>query len=101
MRAAKADLIRLVLIRHGPTPVVAPDAGGSAPGRGAHLHPTTACLDLAERRRAFTRSLRVDGPLDVSAVREYVESQATRTAARPARPAGHDKEAEQSLMNRR
>jgi predicted RNA-binding protein YlxR (DUF448 family) len=29
-----------------------------APGRGAWLHPTVACFDLAERRRAFERALR-------------------------------------------
>ena len=31
---------------------------GCRPGRGAHLHPTTACYDLAVRRRAFARALR-------------------------------------------
>jgi predicted RNA-binding protein YlxR (DUF448 family) len=88
VRTTKADLIRLVLERHGPTPVVTPDTGGSAQGRGAHLHPTTVCLDLAERRRAFSRSLRVDGPLDVSAVREYVETHAARPNTAPGHPGG-------------
>jgi predicted RNA-binding protein YlxR (DUF448 family) len=39
------------------------------PGRGAHLHRDPACLELAERRRAFPRALRVTGPLDPDAVR--------------------------------
>ena len=39
-------------------------------GRGAHLHRDPACLDLAERRRAFPRALRVAGPLDLAAVRD-------------------------------
>ncbi|MFD2422616.1 YlxR family protein [Amycolatopsis pigmentata] len=34
------------------------------PGRGAWLHPVPDCLAKAERRRAFTRALRVPGPLD-------------------------------------
>jgi hypothetical protein len=36
------------------------------PGRGAWLHPSPDCLDLALRRRALTRALRVAGPLDTS-----------------------------------
>ena len=37
-----------------------PDPDGTSPGRGAHLHPTTACLELALRRKAFARALRLD-----------------------------------------
>lgn len=40
--------------------IVVPDRKGTAPGRGAHLHPTDACLELAERRRAFARALRLE-----------------------------------------
>ena len=66
---------------HG-QPVVVPDPQGTAPGRGAHLHPTTACYELAVRRKAFGRALRitggrVPGKLDSAAVGEYVT--ATRT----------------------
>jgi predicted RNA-binding protein YlxR (DUF448 family) len=68
-RAAKSDLLRVVVIEG----VCAPDPRGRLPGRGAHLHPDPVCLDLAERRRAFPRALRVPGPLDLSALREYVE----------------------------
>ncbi len=39
-------------------PAVVPDPLGTAPGRGAHLHPTTECYELAVRRRAFARALR-------------------------------------------
>lgn len=38
---------------------IVPDLGGAAPGRGAHLHPDPACYELAVRRRAFTRALRL------------------------------------------
>jgi len=38
------------------------------------LHRDPGCMALAERRRSFTRALRVSGPLDLTAVREYVSS---------------------------
>jgi predicted RNA-binding protein YlxR (DUF448 family) len=53
-------------------PAVVPDPQGTAPGRGAHLHPTTACYELAVRRKAFGRALRVPGGLESAAVGEYV-----------------------------
>ncbi|MFG3494531.1 YlxR family protein [Streptomyces sp. NPDC047928] len=68
-RAAKSDLLRIVVIKGA----CAPDPRGTLPGRGAYLHPVPACLDLAVRRRAFPRSLRVPGPLDTADVRQYVE----------------------------
>jgi len=72
-RADPSDLVRLVARHVGPTLAVVPDPRHSALGRGAHLHPTTRCLDLAVRRRAFSRALRTPGPPDTSAVREWVE----------------------------
>jgi len=53
--------------------VCVPDVRGTLPGRGAYVHPASACLDLAVRRRAFPRALRVPGPLDINALRGYVE----------------------------
>jgi uncharacterized protein len=67
-RVPAGQLLRVVA-RDG---AVLPDSGRRQPGRGAHLHPTADCLELAERRRAFPRALRVPGPLDVSAVRVLV-----------------------------
>ncbi|MBA2445009.1 MAG: YlxR family protein [Nocardioidaceae bacterium] len=72
-RAAKSDLLRVVGESIGATPSVIPDAPGKRPGRGAHLHPVPHCLELAERRRAFPRALRLEGPLDLSAVRSWIE----------------------------
>ena len=43
------------------------------PGRGAYLHPTLNCLDLAERRRALPRALRLTGSLDVTALRDQMQ----------------------------
>ena len=61
---------------HGHLAVV-PDPQGTAPGRGAHLHPTTACYELAVRRKAFGRALRISmgrvpGGLESAAVGDYV-----------------------------
>lgn len=75
-RATKSDLLRVVAIADGQSMAVRPDPHGTAPGRGAHLHPRAECLDLAERRRAFLRALRLPGPLDLTALRRYVEQAA-------------------------
>jgi len=44
------------------------------PGRGAWLHPTPECLDLALRRKAFGRALRVRARLELASVSAYIES---------------------------
>ncbi|MFI8994060.1 YlxR family protein [Streptomyces sp. NPDC053542] len=68
-RAAKGDLLRIVVIDGECTP----DPRGTLPGRGAYVHPTLVCFDLAVRRRAFPRAFRGPGPLDTTALRQYVE----------------------------
>jgi predicted RNA-binding protein YlxR (DUF448 family) len=69
IRTTKSDLLRVVEVEGR----LVPDPRGRMPGRGAHLHPDLSCLALAERRRAFPRALRLPGPLDAAAVREFVE----------------------------
>ncbi|MEU6712647.1 YlxR family protein [Nonomuraea sp. NPDC046802] len=69
VRTAKSELLRLVLVEDH----VVPDLRGRLPGRGASLHPSLNCLELAERRRAFWRAFRVAGSLDVSRVRAHLE----------------------------
>jgi predicted RNA-binding protein YlxR (DUF448 family) len=57
--------------------VVVPDPDGTAPGRGAHLHPTAECYDLAVRRKAFARALRHQpgaGGLSTAPVGEWLDS---------------------------
>jgi len=44
------------------------------PGRGAWLHPTPECLDLALRRKAFGRALRVRARLELASVSAYIEN---------------------------
>ncbi|MEU3349536.1 YlxR family protein [Streptomyces sp. NPDC006700] len=68
-RAAKIELLRTVVVEGE----CVPDPRGTLPGRGAYVHPVPVCLDQAVRRRAFPRALRVPGPLDVMALRRYVE----------------------------
>ena len=58
---------------HG-QPVVVPDPGATAPGRGAHLHPTPECYQLAVRRKAFGRALRVPTGLPSAPVGDYLGS---------------------------
>ena len=70
MRAGKSELLR-VTAREG---VCLPDPRSRQPGRGAYLHPQISCLDLAERRRALPRALRVPGPLDTGKVRAWIEA---------------------------
>ncbi|MEV5711815.1 YlxR family protein [Actinoallomurus sp. NPDC052274] len=71
VRAAKSDLLRLVVIEGS----IVPDPHGRLPGRGASLHPDLACFELAERRRAFSRAFRLPGPLDISALRRWFETE--------------------------
>ncbi|MDT0166296.1 YlxR family protein [Actinotalea sp. AC32] len=56
------------------------DPGRSLPGRGAWLHPDLQCLELAERRRALPRALRV-GSIDTTAVRRHLEDRPGRPSA--------------------
>ena len=64
-RAAAGELLRVVAVEGA----LVPDPSRRLPGRGAHVHPVVGCLDLAEKRRAFPRALRVPAPFDASAVR--------------------------------
>ena len=67
-RAPKPELLRVV----AEGTVVVPDVEARKPGRGAYLHRDPQCLDLAERRRALGRALRVPAALDLRPVREMI-----------------------------
>ena len=75
-RAAKSELLRLVAGSVDGHPVVVPDPGGAATGRGAHLHPARECFDLAVRRKAFARALHVSlqGEASSAPVGAYLDS---------------------------
>ena len=76
-RAAKATLLRVVVAGD----VLVPDPEGRLPGRGASVHRDLQCVALAEKRRAFPRALRLDGPLDLTPVREHVAARSAQTPA--------------------
>ncbi|WP_354003948.1 YlxR family protein [Cellulomonas cellasea] len=71
----RSVLLRTVVHTDGAgNPVLVVDVDRRLPGRGAWLHPDPRCLELAERRRAFPRALRVAGPLDVRPVQAHLEA---------------------------
>lgn len=72
-QAPRAELLRVVLSDDGE---VAVDPSAHLPGRGAWLHESQACLEQAERKRAFGRALRVRESLDVTPIRRWLEATA-------------------------
>ncbi|WP_460863549.1 YlxR family protein [Nocardiopsis coralliicola] len=63
-RAPQSGLLRLVADGGR----VLPDPRGTAPGRGAYLHPDPECWRAAQRRRPWPRAFRAAGRYDDSAV---------------------------------
>ncbi|MFJ9388081.1 YlxR family protein [Nocardioides sp. NPDC101246] len=86
-RAAKRELLRVTAgsDRNG-QPAVVPDPTATAPGRGAHVHPTRECYELAVRRKAFTRALRAEGGLSSVPVEEYLDPRQTPTTVVDGQP---------------
>lgn len=54
--------------------VLVVDVARRMQGRGAWLHPDPHCLELAVKRRAFGRALRLAVPVDASAIAEHLSS---------------------------
>ena len=67
-------MLRLVAAGNG----IVPDPQARQPGRGAYLHPSLACYELALRRRAFPRALRVPGSLDTAPLASYLSQLGVR-----------------------
>jgi uncharacterized protein len=65
---AKTELVRLVAAGCE----IVPDITMRLPGRGAYLHRNLACLERAQRRKAFSRALHLAAPLPVVGVAEYL-----------------------------
>ncbi|WP_435203615.1 YlxR family protein [Janibacter sp. GS2] len=79
-RDSRSTLLRLVVVTDDRgRSTVTPDPRRRLPGRGAWLHADIACLDLAVRRRAFSRAFRcrVDGS---DALRAWIADEAQRSA---------------------
>jgi hypothetical protein len=79
-RDQRSVLLRVVTVVHGEHALAVVDPERTRPGRGAWLHADLKCLELAERRRAFTRALRVD-QLELASVREYLEAGGAQQAS--------------------
>jgi uncharacterized protein len=73
VREAKSSLLRLVVAGDG----IVPDPHARQPGRGAYLHPSLECFELAQRRRAFSRALRAPGSLSTASLASYLGTQDT------------------------
>ena len=67
-RAAKSDLLRVVAAEGE----IVPDVTFRLPGRGAYLHRSLACLERAERRKAFPRALRQAAALPAGKLAEFL-----------------------------
>lgn len=75
--AQRSVLLRVVGSEVEGRLLAVPDPGAVRPGRGAWLHRDRECVELAERRRAFARSLRLAGPVDPTAVRDHLQQDDT------------------------
>ena len=68
-KASRDQLLRVVL--HDGRLV--PDERAVLPGRGAWVHPTSQCLELAVSRGAFVRALKASGKPDASPLENRLE----------------------------
>ncbi len=93
-RAQRSVLLRVVAAEVDGAWCVVPDPRRRLGGRGAWLHPEPACLDLAERRKAFPRALRRSGPLGTGALRTFVTGP-------PTVPTGSGSDADEHPMSAR
>ena len=86
-RATASELLRVVAGSDAEgSPALVPDPDRRAPGRGAHVHPTRQCWQLAVRRKAFPRALRVGGQLSGALVEELIARATTPTETPHHRP---------------
>ena len=70
---------------------IVPDPARRILGRGAYLHPDLHCFELAVRRKALPRALRLPAALPDHSVLEYLTSQHSAPHAVPSK---HDDEGE-------
>ena len=70
-RTTKVDLLRVVV--DGDEFVA--DPHGRLSGRGAYLHPNRECFELAVRRKALSRALRVSGQMQLERLTAVFDTQ--------------------------
>ncbi len=69
-RDAKTLMVRIVVLNGE----FMPDPDACLPGRGAYLHPAVKCLELALRRGALRRTLRVSSQVSNGRLAEFGET---------------------------
>ncbi len=69
-RLPQAQLLRVVAVPNASQVEADPDR--IKPGRGCWLTPTLDAFELAEKRKAFSRALRVSTSVDTGPVRQYL-----------------------------
>ena len=67
-RVAKSSMLRLVVAGDS----IVPDPQARQSGRGAYLHLSLECFELAQRRRAFSRALRASGSPSTAPLASYL-----------------------------
>ncbi|MGA8851718.1 MAG: YlxR family protein [Aeromicrobium sp.] len=100
-RADVTTLVRFVAVQGSTTTVVTPDLHRSLPGRGAHLHPTDRCLELATRRKAWGRAFRTVGSLDLEPVTRFIAAPTPLHDPNGSPTGGPRPESEHPLMENR
>jgi len=86
-KAAASELLRVVAGSDAEgRPALVPDPDRRAPGRGAHVHPTSECWQLAVRRRAFPRALRSGEGLSTAAAEQFIAAHAPPSESQQHRP---------------
>ncbi|HEV3069328.1 MAG TPA: YlxR family protein [Streptosporangiaceae bacterium] len=84
-RAAKSDLLRVV----GRGDEVIPDPQARLPGRGAYVHPSQTCFEQAQRRRGFSRALRLPGPAMTAMLGQHLAQLCGESRSGPSAAASH------------
>jgi predicted RNA-binding protein YlxR (DUF448 family) len=70
-QSSRAELLRIV----EESMILILDERKAMPGRGAWIHPSQECLELAITRRAFIRALKLSGEPDSSRL-NFIKEQA-------------------------
>ncbi|MBV7295244.1 YlxR family protein [Corynebacterium sp. TAE3-ERU12] len=73
-RFPEERLLRVVSRGEGSTLRVVPDPQRRMSGRGAWITPTIEAWELAQKRRAFSRALKVSTTVDAGPVRDYLDT---------------------------
>lgn len=66
----QSELLRIVVLQGSAELMADPDR--KQPGRGCWITPSLDAFELAKKRKAFSRALRVSAPVDTNPVRKYL-----------------------------